>query len=386
MNDNFYDLVGETLVIALRKQGIEKPSAVQIGAIKEILEGKDVAAESQTGSGKTLAYLLPLFIKTDGSINKPQSLVLAPTQELASQVYRQARFISQNAGGGIHPALLIGGASIEKQIDALKEKPQILMGTCGRVLELIRLKKLSGHYLKTIVLDEADRMLDEKNFEQAAALIKTTLKDRQLLYFSATITADTEAAIRRLSPDPLFLRLNRSLPDTIEHMYVTCEERDKVEVIRKIIHAENIHKALVFLNNQNAIETTVKRLNYHHVPSAALFGAAYKKERREALEQFQTGKVTLLVASDIAARGLDIKDVTHVINMDVPENPAFYLHRAGRTGRMGQKGICITVATAGEEKFIKKYEKTLNIKIKKKELSHGELKEGRAARSKPLLS
>ena len=236
------------------------------------------------------------------------------------------------------------------------------------------MKKMTGHYVKTIVLDEADRMVDPHNIDSAREVIKTTLKDRQIVMFSASIDENTKKIAKEIMNSPEIIQVNHSLPDKIEHMYFVSEKRDKIELLRKIVHSVGIKKAIVFLNSPTEIENMTKRLNYHSIKAVALHGESMKKERRQALLDFKTGAATLLVASDIAARGLDIKDLTHVINLDVPEQPTFYLHRAGRVGRMGGKGICITIAEDYNVKFIRKYENTFGITITQKQITYGEIK------------
>lgn len=373
MDLNFTQLLDETFTEVLNKQDIFEPTEIQSLVIPKILEKKDVVFSSQTGSGKTLAYLLPIYKMIDVSIKSPQVFILTPTQELASQVYNQAKFLSKNMNNDVQSALLIGNANMKRQIEGLKQKPQIIIGSPGRILEIIRLKKLTGHYVKTIVIDEADRMFDDLNVSSVLGIIKTTLKDRQLILASASINNSTLESAKDILKTPEIISANKliNLPSNIENIYFVCERRDKVNLVRKIIHSSNILKALVFVNNKDRIEEVTTILNYHSIKSVALHGQAFKSERKTALEDFRTGKVTLLVASDIAARGLDIKGLTHIINIDVPEEPAFYLHRAGRTGRMGEKGVAITLATENEAKNLLKLEKKLKIKFHKKTISHG---------------
>lgn len=370
---HFTGLLDETFTEALKKQDIFEPTEIQSLVIPKILEKKDVVFSSQTGSGKTLAYLLPIYKTIDMSIKSPQVFILTPTQELASQVFNQAKILSKNMNSAIQAVLLIGNANMKRQIETLKQKPQIIIGSSGRILEIIRLKKLTGHYVKTIVIDEADRMFDELNLASVLAIVKTTLKDRQLILASASINASTLEIAKDILKSPEIISTSKllNLPENIENIYFVCERRDKIDLVRKIVHSANILKALIFVNNKNRIEEVTTVLNYHGIKSVALHGQAFKSERKTALEDFRTGKATLLVASDIAARGLDIKGLTHIINIDVPEEVVFYLHRAGRTGRMGEKGVAITLATENEVKYLSKIEKKLNVKFQKKTISHG---------------
>lgn len=355
-------------------QEITIPTDIQSLCIPPILERKDIVASSKTGSGKTLAYLLPLMTMIDESERRVQALILAPTHELCVQIHKQIELLIKNSDlKNMRGAVLIGGANINRQIEHLKEKPQIVVGTTGRILELIRLKKLTTHFVKTIVLDEADRMLDAKNKEAVQAVVKTTLKDRQILLFSATIDNETKQKAEELLKNPSFIVANKSfdLPKNIEHIYIECEKRDKIEVLKKLFYAENIKRGIVFLNNNEDIENLAKRLNFHNIKAAPLFGETRKNDRRNILTDFKEGRVNLLIASDIVARGLDIKNLSHIINIHVPEDTDLYLHRAGRCGRSGEPALVVSIAESNEVRYLKRFSSFFKINIAKKVLSFG---------------
>ena len=363
------------LIKGLEKQGITTPTEIQSIIVNPFMEGKDIVGMSYTGSGKTLAYLLPLFMKVDTSLRSTQAIVLTPTHELAVQVYKQAELLAKNSEVDVKTALIIGGANIQRQIDKLKEKPQIVIGSAGRIHDLIKKRKIQAHTVKTIVIDEADRMIDGLNISGVEAVVKTTLKDRQIVMLSASITDKASKKAISLMKEPVFLNASKEekLPENIEHIYITAEQREKIIVIRKLVHGENIKKGIVFINNNENIEVIVEKLNYHGIKTVGIYGKANKYERRDAIEDMREGRANILVSSDLSARGLDIAGVTHVINIDIPEEPVYYLHRAGRTGRAGEKGKCISIVTKFEEKWIRKYERTLNIKFSHKEMSYGKL-------------
>lgn len=375
MIEDFNELVGNALTAALSKQGITEPTEIQKQAIPIVLSGQDLIASSETGSGKTLAYLLPIFKKIDPSLRAAQAVIITPTHELAAQVNKQAELLTAALNPPVSSALIIGGANLARQLEQIKQKPKIIIGSAGRILELIKMKKLSVHNVKTIVIDEADKLLDENNINMITSLVKCTLSDRQVLIFSASITEKAEAAGKSImkQPDVIRIKSESALPENIEHMVFIAQPRDKIKVLRKIIHSEKITRAIVFLNNPNNIEEMTERLNYHGIKSAAIYGSALKAQRRLALENLRNGKITVLVASDMAARGLDIKDLTHVINLDAPEKPNDYLHRAGRVGRMGEYGLVITIATEYEKRYLKKYENAFNISITEKEMAFGDI-------------
>jgi len=383
--ENFSELnLIPQLVEALKKQHIDKPTEIQKQAIPAIIENNDIIAQSQTGSGKTLAYLLPLISKIDLTSKNLQAIVLTPTHELALQVERQINLLIKNSGLPLRAAVIIGGVNITRQLEKLKEKPHIVVGSAGRILEIIGRKKMTGHMVKTIVIDEADRMLDEKNIENVKAIIKTTLKDRQLVMFSATMSEKAINTAKDLMKEAQIIQIKKKgfLPDSIKHIYFVCEKRDKVDMLRKIIRSEKPERVIVFTNNPNNIETIIEKLEYHKLKAAGIYGLNNKMERKQSMEDFVSGRKPVLITSDLSSRGLDIEGVTHIINMDIPEEPVFYLHRAGRTGRAGKKGVSISIVTQKEEHWLRKYEKRFNIKIEKKVLSYGKIEESQKNGSK----
>ena len=384
---NFESLVGSELAQALQKRGITAPTPVQVQAIPLLAEGRDVIASSETGSGKTLAYLLPIVGKLDPAVRAAQAVVLVPTHELAAQVYREAERLLSESGAACTAALVIGGAGIQRQMDALKAKPAIVVGSVGRLNELAELRKLKLHEVRTIVLDEGDRLLDGDNQKNIQAFIRRTLADRQLVLFSASVSAKAEEAARGLMRDPVVLRLQpeADMPKGIRHIVVETAQRDKALLLRKLFHAEKIKKGIVFVNNPYHVVMAAERLQKHGVPCAALYGDAFPNERRKALEDLRTGRAALLVASDMAARGLDIAELTHVINLDMPEQSESYLHRAGRTGRMGAVGKVVTLATPRELEFLTRYAKQFGFETEMQTIAEGALGDERNRRPKTAV-
>ena len=367
--------LAKTLVAGLAKAAITIPTPVQAAVIPEVLQGRDVIGHSATGTGKTLAYLLPLFQKIECAKREARAIILAPTHELVMQIFRQAEVLAQNSGVPVAAAAIIGEVNIARQIDKLKEKPHLIIGSAGRVLELIQKRKINAQTIKTIVLDEADRLLDENNRAAVAAVIKTTQKDRQLLLFSATIPQETLAAAGQWLRDPAHASIQNEspLPSGISHMYFLVEARDKIIVLRKLLAGIQPERALVFVNTAPAIAETVAKLNFHGVAAAGIHGSANKAERQVALQDYRDGRVRILVASDLAARGLDIDGMENVINLDLPETAQAYLHRAGRTGRAGASGRVFSIVDKGEARRIPSLRKSLQIAITEKQLSYGEI-------------
>lgn len=376
---SFLDLkINNEIVKALEKQNIKIPTKIQNSAIPLVLEGADIIGESETGSGKTLAYLLPLMEKVDYEKRENQIIVLTPTHELAIQVNKVIETIRDNSKLNLTSAVIIGNVNIKRQIDNLKEKPQFIIGSPGRILELIKLKKISAHTVKTIVIDECDRLLDENNYETIKAVIKTTLKQRQLLMFSATVTEEVIVKGKELMKEPKIIKekIASAVNENINHIFMVCDRRDKVLLLRKLMAALKPKKAIAFINKTDEIEILSGKLKYHGLKADGIHGSFVKNERKKVMEDFKSGKINLLVASDLAARGLDIEGVTHIFNIDIPEDPRDYLHRSGRTGRVRNKGMAISIVTEKEIPTIKGFENKFNIKINYKELFYGKLFDG----------
>jgi len=373
--DNAFDKLGlgPQLVEGLKKQGITLPTAVQAAAIPAALENKDVIGQSPTGSGKTLAFLLPIFQRVDAGKREMQAIILAPTHELVMQIEKQAKLLAQSSELPVTSAAIIGEVNIARQIEKLRDKPNIIVGSAGRVLELIKKRKINAQTVRTIVIDEGDRMLDEHNLATVKEVIRTTLRDRQLMLFSATVSEKTLKTAGELMNEPKVIRISEEggISPNISHIYVVAEQRDKLEVLRKLVASIRPERAIVFINKGDELQLAAAKLQYHHINACDISGSASKEDRKKALEGFRKGSVQLLVASDIAARGLDIKGVTHIFNLDVPEKPGGYLHRAGRTGRMDESGTAISIVTEKEVAFIRKCERELRIKISEKIISRG---------------
>ncbi len=376
MADSF-DTMGlnPTLISALKKEDIAIPTDVQVKVIPKVLENKDLIVQSETGTGKTLAYLLPLFQKLNTSAKEMQAIILVPTHELAIQIQRQIERLSQNSEIKATSTPVIGNVNIERQVEKLREKPHIIVGSTGRILELIKKRKISAHTIKTIILDEADRLLDENNLDSVKAVIKSTLKDRQLMAFSATISKDTEARAKELMKEPETIKgeQNISVPASIEHLYFVAEQRDKIDVLRKLVRILNPQKAVVFVNKNDQIENVTSKLQYNKLNAESIHGTNSKSDRQKTMEEFRTGKLQLLVASDIAARGLHIEGITHIFNLDLPENPKDYLHRVGRTGRIGNTGVAISIVTPRELETTKMFQRVLKITMTQKDMHMGNI-------------
>lgn len=374
---NFLDLSLPTvLVTALEKQGITIPTPVQNEALPLVLAGKDVFIQSETGTGKTLAYLLPLLCRVEPKNVATQVVVVLPTHELAIQSHRVACDLIQQAGLSMQAVLLLGGTSIDRQIDKLKKNPHFIFGSPGRILELIERGKVKTKRLRSIVIDEADRLLAGDSLEMLRDIIAAAPQDRQVIYVSATEQPESAAEILSLTPD-LVKVCAASMPvnPNIIHKYLLGEERDKPDMLRKLIHASKPERAIVFVHRNHTAELIAEKLNYHSIAVVDIHSAHDKEDRKNAMRDFRSGKARIMIASDVAARGLDIPGVSHIFNLDLPGKSKDYLHRVGRAGRAGAKGYAVSLITETEFRFMKRYQADLGIQIGQIRLRNGEVHE-----------
>ncbi|MCM3355871.1 MULTISPECIES: DEAD/DEAH box helicase [Bacillus] len=352
--------------------GFEKPTPVQEQAAQLIMEGKDVIAESPTGTGKTLAYALPVLERIKPDQKHPQAVILAPSRELVMQIFQVIQ--DWKTGSELRAVSLIGGANVKKQVEKLKKNhPHIIVGTPGRVFELIQAKKLKMHEVKTIVLDETDQLVLPEHRETIKQIIKTTLRDRQLLCFSATLKKETEDVLRDMTKEPEVLKVERSKAEAgkVKHQYIICDQRDKVKLLQKLSRLHGM-QALVFVRDIGNLSVYAEKLAYHHVDLGILHSEAKKMERAKIIKAFEQGEFPLLLATDIAARGLDIENLPYVIHADIPDEDS-YVHRSGRTGRAGKEGNVLSLVTRMEESKLKKMAKKLGVELIEAVYSGGNL-------------
>ena len=377
MNKSFNELnINNSIVVGLEKQNITIPTGIQETAIPFALENKDIIAEAHTGTGKTLAFLIPIFEKINVEKREMQAIILAPTHELVVQIESQIKLLSTNSGINVTSLSIMGESNIEKQIKKLKEvKPHIIVGSPGRILDLIKKKKITAHTIKTIVLDEADNLLSKNKPVIIKDIIKSTMKDRQLMFFSASINKETLNLAKTLVKDVEIIKIeNKSeINPKIEHICILGSLRDRFENLRKLLAAEQPQRAIVFVNNNTDLRQINEKLQYHKVKSTAIYGNASKEERQRALDAFRRGKCNVLVSSDLSARGLDIPEVSHIISLDFPVNPDEYLHRAGRTARGDNSGVSVCLITNKDIEILQSYEKAFGIEFTVKKLYGGKL-------------
>lgn len=367
------NLLDETLQ---SKWKFETTMKVQDEMIPAMIDGKDIVAESPTGSGKTLAYVLPILNKVDGRKKQTQALIVAPSQELAMQIVEVIReWIS---GTDITVQQLIGGANSARQIEKLKKKPTIVVGTPGRLNELAKANKLKLKEIETIVLDECDQLLSRDYRVVVKSFIEGAAYGRQVVVVSATITDEIKLVASRMMFEPVHIQIKPE--DMVKvgkviHSFIKVDERDKTDMLRRLANIEGL-RGLAFSNNVDQVIMKESKLKYHDAKVVTLHADMKKEERKKALDAFRKGEARILIATDLAARGLDIEGLTHVIHVDVPHTIEQYLHRSGRTGRAGADGEVLTLLSYKDEKIYKKLTRELNVKPVQKIWYKGNLEEG----------
>ena len=334
--------VSEAVCTGLAARGIESPFQIQGLVIPEALSGGDVLAKSPTGSGKTLAFAIPIVERLNPDDARPAALVLVPTRELCSQVTEEFGLI---AGARIKVASVYGGVPLRAQAQEAKDA-HVIVATPGRLQDLVDRRLISLAAVRVLVLDEADRMLDMGFKPQVDRLVRQLTDDRQTMFFSATLDGEVGELARRYTHFPA--RFEGQLPadrrsGDVDHRFVPVTVDNKVSTLVELLNEEECGLALVFVRTKAGADRLVEKLRRHDVDAAAIHGDKGQAQREKALSRFDSGKVKTLVATDVAARGLDVDDITHVINFDPPDEPGVYTHRVGRTGRAGRGGTGITL-------------------------------------------
>ncbi|OTN76999.1 hypothetical protein A5886_002079 [Enterococcus sp. 8G7_MSG3316] len=366
-----------------QEAGFTTPSLIQEKVYGPLAKGQSLIGISPTGSGKTLAYLLPLLGKVKPNEGN-QLLILTSSQELAMQVTEVARTWGQAIDLTVQP--LIGGANTKRQVEKLKAKPEVLVGTPGRVLELIKAKKIKSQQIEMLVLDEVDQLLKEGQLGLAAKINQTLTKEAQRSFFSATANEVITEIQPLVHTTPIIIDVTAEdqSKGLIHHYYLDYPQRRIVDGLRRLAHLPAF-QGLVFFNELSAMGNAEEKLLYHGLPVATLASDQNKLARRGALESFRQGKVRQLLTTDVAARGLDIHDLPYVINTDVPLDKESYLHRAGRVGRMGKEGTVVTIVQDHSLKDLKKIAKQLDITLEEVFLHGGALHtEAPAVNSDPV--
>ena len=355
--------LSEPLLEALKHLGYEDPTPIQEQAIPSLLEGRDVIGQAQTGTGKTAAFGLPLLQYVDPSMNEVQALVLTPTRELCIQVTQALRAYGEVKG--IEIVAVFGGAPIRDQQSRLRSGGQVVVGTVGRVMDLMSRHSLVLDDARFVVLDEADEMLDLGFFEDVEKILSRCPSGRQTALFSATMPPPIKALAEKGMYDPSIIKVKAATLtiDTVEQFFVEVSDREKPEALARVLKAERPDQAIIFVRTKIGADRLQRSLNNEGVRVKALHGDMSQGSRDGVMIAFKDGRERLLVATDIAARGLDISGVSHVINYDLPNSPEVYVHRIGRTGRVGRSGRAITLVTPKQERDLEAIRKHANTDI-----------------------
>ncbi len=350
MSQNTFAALGVSadLAQALERRGITEPFQIQSRAIPPALAGTDLLAKSPTGSGKTLAFALPLVERLPRDDARPAALVLVPTRELAQQVTDELRSLASARKRTVAP--VYGGVPIRPQANAARDA-DVVVATPGRLQDLLDRRLITLEAVETLVLDEADRMLDMGFKPQVDRIVKRLPRDRQTMFFSATLDGEVGELARAYTQSPA--RIEAELPSEhatgdIDHRFVPVTADTKVDTLIELLEAER-GLALVFVLTKRGADRLARKLDQRGVKAVAMHGDLSQGQRQRALERFDSGRVTTLIATDVAARGLDLEDVTHVINFDPPEDGKSYTHRVGRTGRAGRSGTGVTLVLPDQQ-------------------------------------
>lgn len=363
--------LAEPLARAVAEMGYESMTPIQAQAIPVVLTGKDVMGAAQTGTGKTAAFSLPLLqrlLKHENASTSParhpvRALVLLPTRELADQVAQQVKLYSKYTN--LRSAVVFGGMDMKPQTAELKRGVEVLVATPGRLLDHIEAKNAVLNQVEYVVLDEADRMLDIGFLPDLQRILSYLPKQRTTLLFSATFSPEIKRLASSYLQDPVTIEVSRpnATASTVEQHFYSVSDDDKRRAVRQIVRQRGITQAFVFVNSKLGCARLARSLEREGMKTTALHGDKSQDERLKALDAFKKGEVDLLVATDVAARGLDIKDVPAVFNFDVPFNPEDYVHRIGRTGRAGASGLAVTLVSPSDNRLMADLEKLLKRKV-----------------------
>ena len=380
----FTDLgLNKELLQAVASMGFEEPTPIQAKTIPLLLKGKDVIGQAQTGTGKTAAYGIPIVEKIDPRNFMVQAIILTPTRELAIQVAEEMNKIGRFRK--IQAVPIYGGQSIERQIRSLRKGVQVVVGTPGRVIDHIERKTLRLNYIKIVVLDEADEMLDMGFVDDITTILKETPKERQTLLFSATMPdAILKIANRYMKqPERVTIVADTLTAPKINQIFYEVRQSEKTDALCRLIDVEDSDLFLVFCHTKREVDDVAADLKLRGYDAEAIHGDFSQSQREAVMKKFRESRIDVLVATDVAARGIDISNITHVINYSIPQNPESYVHRIGRTGRAGKEGIAITFVTPREERQLRLIQTGARTKIKRGKLpSMEEIREARIERLK----
>ena len=349
--------------------GFDSPTPIQAKTILPILEGRDVIGLAQTGTGKTAAFVLPILQKLmRGQRGKPHALVLAPTRELAEQTHTV--FKQLGAKTGLRFVTIYGGVSAKSQINRLRQGVDVVIACPGRLLDLHNQRAIDLREIKILVLDEADHMVDMGFLPDVRRIIELLPAKHQSLLFSATMSKEINNLVQKMLYDPITVEISITEPlKTIKHAVYHVEQNNKLELMLQLLHDDKKGQVLVFTRTKRRASKLADQLNHAGVSSTSLQGNLSQPNRQRAMNAFRKGHVRVLVATDIAARGIDVMQVSHVINYDIPDTAIAYTHRTGRTGRMENLGTALTLVTREDMKMVRSIERLVGMNFEKKKVN-----------------
>ena len=380
--------IAPAILKAIQEAGYETPSPIQAQSITPLLAGHDLLGQAQTGTGKTAAFSLPLLSRLDSRQNTPQMLVLTPTRELAIQVAEAIQAYGRHLPG-FHVLPIYGGQSMSVQLRALKRNPQVIVGTPGRVLDHIRRGKLVLEDLRSLVLDEADEMLRMGFIDDVETILQETPAERQVALFSATMPKPIHRVAQRYLKDPVevHIKSKTSTVDTINQRYWQVTGLHKLDALTRMLEVEDTDGLIIFVRTKNSTVDLAEKLEARGYAASPLNGDMNQALREKTIEKMKAGHIDILVATDVAARGLDIERMSHVINYDIPYDTESYVHRIGRTGRAGRKGEAILFVSPREKRMLAAIEKATRQTISRMQLpSTEDIADRRVIAFKELLS
>ena len=349
--------LNKDLLKSLTDMGFEEPTPIQQKSVPVALEGNDLIGQAQTGTGKTAAFGLPMLNKLDNSVKSVQGLVVAPTRELAIQVQEELFRIGKEQRARVY--VVYGGSPIGKQIERIKRnQPQIIVGTPGRILDLIKRKVLKLDQLQTLVLDEADEMLNMGFIDDIKSIVEQTPETRQTLLFSATMPPAIKALGKQFLKEPVHVKIEAKTmtAELIEQYFVKCRDDEKFDIFTRLLDVQNPTQSIVFCRTKKRVDEVGHGLSLRGFNAELIHGDITQQKRTSVINAFRRGEIEILVATDVAARGLDISGVTHVYNYDITQDPESYVHRIGRTGRAGKEGMSVTFVTPNEMSYLRSIE------------------------------
>jgi ATP-dependent RNA helicase CshB len=361
---------------AITKLGFSEPTEIQERLIPIIEKGDSAIGQSQTGTGKTHAYILPIIEKINPNVNEVQAVITAPTRELANQIYQEILKVIEHAGEGEHYTArsFIGGTDKLRAIEKLKTQPQIVVGTPGRINDLVKENALHVHKAEILVIDEADLMLDMGFIQDVDQFAGRMPEKLQMLVFSATIPEKLKPFMKKYMENPKFVQIDpkKATAEKIEHLLLPARHRNKVSLVHSALVAFNPYLAIVFTNTKKKADEVADGLIAQGAKVGRIHGDLTPRERKRVMKQVKDLEYQYIVATDLAARGIDIEGVSHVINYELPTDLDFYIHRVGRTARAGYSGIALTIYESSDEDALNRLEK-LGLSFKNVDLTNGEL-------------